>query len=139
MKATTSLTRKLLVPAILIFAGVYACSAQRTTAVSKGQWGAAGVVMDVTDAGASLDFDCANGTITKQLRVKRDGSFTAEGTWMRNGPGPIRADAQGRAVTFKGKVKGKTMTLHITDAKTDETIADYTLVHGASVRLHHCY
>jgi hypothetical protein len=132
------LTRALL-PAVVILIGGHGTFAQRTTPVSKGEWGGTGIAMTVTDGGASIQFDCASGSITKQLRMKRDGSFSAEGTLMRNGPGPIRADALGRPVIFKGKVTGKAMTLQMTDAKSGDKLAEYTVQQGQSARLHRCY
>jgi hypothetical protein len=143
MRAATSrivrlLTRALL-PAVVIFIGTYCTFAERTTPVAKGEWGGTGIAMTVTDGGATIQFDCANGTITEQLRMKRDGSFSAEGTLMRNGPGPIREGAQGMPVIFKGKITGKAMTLQMTDAKNGDKLAEYSARQGQSARLHRCY
>lgn len=130
-----------LLPAIVVLIAAYGASSQRTTPVAKGDWGATGVSVNVSDAGASIEFDCANATITKQLRVKRDGSFAAYGNFMRSGPGPVRIgdDDKGRPVVFKGKVKHKTMAFRMTDAKTGESLGDYTVTQGRSSRLHRCY
>src|SRR3954466_4970262 len=110
MRAAASSIPQMLIrsvlPVALLLAAAYVTNAQRTTPVAKGDWGGTGIAVTVTDTGATIQFDCASGMITNQLRVKKDGSFTAEGTLARNGPGPIRADSQatGRAVICKGKV-----------------------------------
>ena len=135
---TQNLTKGLF-SAIVIFIAAYGVGAQRTTAVAKGEWGGSEVAMTVTETGATIQFDCANANITKQLRVKKDGSFVAERTFTRNGPGPVRIDAQATLVAIKGKLAGKALTLHITDAKTRESLGDFTVRQGESVRLHRCY
>src|SRR5436309_2532240 len=141
MKAAIS---PITVLATLVFAiflmtgGIYA---QRTKAVSRGTWGGPSLNMTVTSTGATLQFDCADGEITKQLRMTKNGSFAALGTFMRSGPGPIRVDRQpeARSVTYKGKVKGKTMSLSITDTKTGEDLGTFKLGLGQSGRIHRCY
>jgi hypothetical protein len=127
------------IPTMIVLGAASGIYAQQTRLVAKGDWANTGIVMTVTDSGASIRFDCADATIAKQLRIKKDGSFVAEGTFMRSGPGPIREDAQGTAVAFKGKVAGKTMSLQMADAKTGEKLGDYTVTQGQSGRLHRCY
>ncbi|HEY2847604.1 MAG TPA: hypothetical protein VGI80_07280 [Pyrinomonadaceae bacterium] len=145
MRASISVTQQLLpkalLPSIVIFAAAYCTCAQRTTPVSKGEWGGTGIAMSVTDMGASIQFDCADGSIAGQLRVKKDGSFTVEGTLTRNGPGPIRSDSQvvGRAVVYKGKVDRKSMSLTIADTKTDEKLGEYTLGLNQAAVVRRCY
>ena len=137
----TQTTATGLVGSLIIALAVFTVSAaaQKTTAVPKGEWGGRGIAMTITDAGASIQFDCADGTITKQLRINKDGGFTAEGTLMRNGPGPIRVGAQGLAVIFTGKVTRKTMTLRMSDAKSGEKLGEYAATLGQTTRLHRCY
>ena len=49
----------------------------------NGSWGGQGISMDVTDNGASLDFDCASGRITEAIVPDRAGKFTAKGLFVR--------------------------------------------------------
>src|ERR1043165_5947606 len=134
-RCTTSLFA---VATLLLFSAV--AFSQRTTPVKVGLWGATGLNMNVTKTGATLGFDCADGEITKQLRMKRNGSFETAGTFTRSGPGPIRIDAQpqARSVIYKGKVTDKTMTLTVSDAATGEKITTQTLTFGQSGRIHRC-
>jgi hypothetical protein len=138
---TLQLNRLASFAALVVASAVFtvSASAQRTKPVTRGDWGGSEVAMSVTENGATIQFDCANGTITKKLGTKRDGTFTAEGTYMRNGPGPIRVGQEGLAVTFKGKVTGQVMKLTMTDVKTGEILGDYTVTKGQSTRLHRCY
>lgn len=130
-----------LLPAIVLLSAAYGICAQRTTPVARGEWGGTGIAMTVTDNGTSIQFDCAAGTVTRRIRVKRDGSFIAEGTLTRNGPGPVRRDSQptGRAVIYKGKVKRNSMSLTVSDAKTGEKLSDHALTAGGAANLHRCY
>jgi hypothetical protein len=139
MSSAPRLFLRIVVPAIIVFIAANAAVAQRTTPVPKGDWGGTGAQMSVSDAGASIDFDCASGSINKQLRMKRGGGFTAEGTFMRSGPGPIRIGDEGRPVIYNGKVTGKVMTVRITDKKTGESVGEYTVTKGQPTRLHRCY
>jgi hypothetical protein len=144
MRATISFMiqflTKTLLPSVIVLAATYGANAQRTQPVAKGDWGGTGIAMTVTDTGGSIQFDCADGTITSELRMKNDGSFRAEGTLTRNGPGPVRTDQTpvGRAVIFKGKVNGKSMSITMTDAKTGERLGEYVATHGQEPRLHRC-
>src|SRR6476469_6244808 len=56
----------------------------------NGQWGGQGVSMDVTDNGASLEFDCATGRITEAIVPDSAGKFTVKGLFARQRPGPTR-------------------------------------------------
>ena len=137
--AAQPITRALL-PAIVVLLGAVFSFGQRTKPVPTGDWGGTGIAMTITDSGGSIQFDCADGNITRQLRMKKDGSFAAAGTLTSNGPGPVRADRipVGRPVMFKGKVEGKMIHLTMTDAKTGEKLGDYTAKHGQEPRLHRC-
>ena len=138
MRASTAFITHVFLTAIFL-GGAYSVSAQHTKPVDKGPWGGAGVLMNVTEAGATIEFDCANASITEEMRVKHDGSFVAEGNFMRSGPGPVRVDDQGTPAIFKGKVSGKEMTLKISNAKTGDSLGEYSLTQGRQTRLHRCY
>jgi hypothetical protein len=128
---------------LLIVFGLGAASvanAQRTNAVSRGEWGGPGIAMTVDSNAVTVEFDCATGQIDRQLRAKRNGTFEATGTFTPNGPGPIRIDRQPseRRVIFRGKVSGKKMTLTLIDSNKGDVISTFTLTKGGSARLHRC-
>ena len=127
--------------AVALLAAAIGANGQRTTAVKQGAWGGTGMIMTVARAGATIQFDCATGSITKQLRMRKNGTFEAVGTFTRSGPGPVRIDRdpQASGVTYKGKVSGKKMTVTVTDAKTGEDLGTFPLIRGGSGRLHRCY
>jgi hypothetical protein len=96
--------------ALLIALAVAGLAADQTTV-----WGGDHVEMEVTGAGARLEFDCAHGTIDEALRVDGKGAFQAKGTFTPERSGPSRdGDASRPArATYAGTITDDTMTLRI--------------------------
>lgn len=113
---------------------------QTPAPLPKGTWGGTGINFEATDDGANIEFDCAHGSIATRMTPDREGKFEVKGTYVREGPGPIR---QGRIpaeqpATYTGATDGKTMTLSIRIEGSDEVIATYDLTHGRSGRVRKC-
>jgi hypothetical protein len=108
--------------------------------VPAGTWGGTGISMDVTEAGASLDYDCAHGTVDEPLTLDGEGRFDARGLHYREHGGPIRegAEEKGQPVRYLGQIAGDTMTLTIRLLDGDGTVGSYTLVRGKSGRIRKC-
>ncbi|HEV2860922.1 MAG TPA: hypothetical protein VGX48_07955 [Pyrinomonadaceae bacterium] len=109
-----------------------------------GTWGGRGVVLVVTDEGASVEFDCAHGTIEGRIELDADGRFEVAGTFVpEGGPTSVPADGPAKEKNIKaryiGRVEGRKMTL---DVKLPETVGGdgaLTLTHGQEPRLEKCY
>jgi hypothetical protein len=82
---------------------------------SAGAWGATGIALEVTDSGGTIEYDCANGSITEPLVLDADGRFDAKGFHVPRHPGPTRDDdeSKGMPVRYTGQVQGDTMTLTV--------------------------
>ncbi|MGH9873391.1 MAG: hypothetical protein ACRD9S_13135 [Pyrinomonadaceae bacterium] len=108
--------------------------------VSTGTWGAPHIRVEVGQNSASIDYDCANGTIDGPLTFDSKGRFTWRGTHHREGPGPIRVDSEskGRPALYTGSIKGDTMTLTVKLTDTDEVLETYTLKRGGHGRVFKC-
>jgi hypothetical protein len=106
----------------------------------SGLWGGQGISMEVTDSGATLDFDCASGAITETIAPDSAGKFSAKGRFARQRPGPTREDdnSEGEPATYTGVVNGENLTLTITLTKNSEKIGDFTLAHGKTGRIRRC-
>lgn len=106
----------------------------------KGQWGAQGVSMEVSDSGATLDFDCAHGSISEAMVPDSSGKFVVKGFFATEHPGPIREgeDTSGQPATYTGAVDGQTLTLTIRLTGTSETIGTFTLTYGKMGRIRKC-
>ena len=105
--------------------------------VAAGAWGGPHILLDVTETGARVEFDCAHGTLAEPLILK-DGRFDVAGTFVRERGGPIREGQQEKGVParYKGELDGKRMTLTLSFADTDEET--FTLTHGQAPRLVKC-
>jgi hypothetical protein len=105
----------------------------------SGQWGGQHAGMEVTDAGAQLEFDCAHGRIDQAITLE-SGRFDVKGTYSPERPGPRREDDNtARAVRYIGEVDGKTMKLAINGADgSSDTITSFTLEHGKTPTIRKC-
>lgn len=105
-----------------------------------GIWGGDHISMEVTESGASINYDCAHGTISEKIVPDRDGHFAAQGSHVREHPGPVRLgeDATGQATTYRGSVDGDTMQLTVILSKSNETVGTFTLTHGKNGRVRKC-
>ena len=113
---------------------------KRTQTLQIGVWGGQHVRMEVTRDGAQLDFDCAHASINQPLKLDRSGRFDARGLYAQEHGGPVRADEsqEGQPARFRGRLKGKTLTLTIVTDGSRETIGPYTLRFGQEPRVVKC-
>ena len=79
--------KRFLLAALLL---TVSCSAPPVTDL-RGEWGGEHVSLTITDAGSSLEFDCASGTISGPFTVDAQGRFNLRGTYTpgTGGPEPI--------------------------------------------------
>lgn len=108
--------------------------------IATGIWGGAHIRLEVTGNGASVEFDCAHGSITQKLAVDASGAFTASGTYTLERGGPVRADETpaSHPARYSGRVEGQRMTLRIRLTDSDTDIGSFTLTHGREARLTKC-
>lgn len=108
--------------------------------IQLGAWGGPHIRLDVESNSATVNYDCAHGTITGPLTIDSKGRFTWKGTHQREGPGPIRVNRPptDQAVIYTGTVNGKTMTLTVKFAQSGETIDTFTLQLGRAGRVFKC-
>jgi hypothetical protein len=106
--------------------------------VAPGMWGGPNLQIDITAQGATLEFDCATGTILEPIALDANGRFHANGTFQTEG-GPVRKDQspRGQTAVFSGVVEGDTMHLEFTSAAV-QAPEKFTLVRGQAGRLHRC-
>jgi hypothetical protein len=111
-----------------------------TKRVSTGHWGAPGIAMEVTDAGATIEYDCAHGTIDEPLVLDAEGRFDVKGRHFREHGGPIRQDeeSKGKPVRYVGQVSGDFLALAIKPEGSDSPIGNHQLTRGKMGRIHKC-
>jgi hypothetical protein len=113
---------------------------KKMNTIEKGTWGGPHIQLDVTDGGASVQYDCAHGTIDERLTLDAAGRFDVRGTHAREHGGPVRIDEKEsrEAARYAGRVEGETMTLTVTLADSKEPLGTFTLKRGQTGRLFRC-
>lgn len=130
----------ILVCVVLLIAATGMSSSRRVQRLATGSWGGMHIRLAVEQGAATIDYDCASGTIDGPLTISRNGRFSWRGTHTRERGGPIRMDEQsnGQSALYTGWVKGDTMTLTVRLADNNEVIATYTLKRGSTGRVFKC-
>jgi len=127
-------------PLLLLFLGASAtCKGSLTGPVAAGEWGGEHIGLVVATNGATVEYDCASGTIDEPL-VASNGMFSAAGTHTRGHGGPIRQDEipDKHPARYEGHIGGETMILDVTLTDSGEKLGRYTLVRGRSARVFKC-
>lgn len=108
--------------------------------VPTGSWGGVHIQMDVTQNSATINYDCASGTIDVPLTTDSRGRFSWRGTHKHEAGGPIRLGRLPKSLPaiFSGSVKGDTMTLTVKLSGTTDVIDTYTLRRGSAGRVFKC-
>lgn len=114
---------------------------QEQRRVANGQWGGQNAQLDVSEDGANLRFSCAHGSIELPLTLDAEGRFSAQGTFVAEGMGPLREDdpPKSRPAVYSGVVRDKVLTLTVTvpDSKGEGGTFELTL--GEPGRIRRCH
>jgi hypothetical protein len=101
-------------------------------------WGGQHVELEVTADGATLEFDCASGTIAKPVQLDAQGNFNITGTFTREHPGPVMRDGNpAAAATYSGSIRNGIMKLSIR-SEQNESQGEFVLVQGKPGRVVKC-
>jgi len=108
--------------------------------LEKGTWGGQHIGLEVTDSGATIEFDCAHGAIHQRVETDSTGALDLPGTYVRESPGPVREGAKESVhpARYAGRVEGKAMTITITLIDTGENVGTFRLTQGALPRVAKC-
>jgi hypothetical protein len=112
----------------------------KMTNIPEGTWGALHIRIEVEKGSATIDYDCAHGTIDGPLTVDSQGRFSLSGTHVREHGGPIREDEKlnSEPAQYTGSVADEKMNLTVTLRDTKETVGTFTLEHGKPGRVFKC-
>jgi hypothetical protein len=108
--------------------------------LAPGVWGGDHVRFEVTDAGASIEHDCAHAEIAQPITLDGEGNFDAKAEYVVERGGPIRRDAPPatRPARYAGRVSGDTLTVTVTLTDTNEDAGTYKLTRGSQGRVMKC-
>jgi hypothetical protein len=113
---------------------------KRADALLPGTWGGRHVRLEVTDGGASVEFDCAHATVEGRIVVDRAGRFSVAGTYYAEHGGPVRIDEtpNGFPVRLAGRVGGSLMKLTVTRAGRRKSLGTFALAREREAELFKC-
>jgi hypothetical protein len=94
--------------------GAAACTTEPPDEVPSGTWGGDGAKLVATPAGASVNFNCANGEVNQQLIVGAAGDFSWSGTYTRVFPAPGTPPDSPHAATYHGTAGNTQLSLSVT-------------------------
>ena len=110
----------------------------RLDSLTPGMWGGDHVRLEVTEGGATVDFDCAHGRVEGRIAVDSAGRFDVGGMFYAERGGPVREGEEARPVPMRltGLVGGSIMKLRVTRGGTQ--MGDYTLTRDREPRVVKC-
>jgi hypothetical protein len=110
-----------------------------TRTVRLGEWGGPHARLTVRADAASVEFDCARGSIAGKIPVNGKGEFEVRGRYTPERGGPIRkGDARtGVPVKYRGTVRDSTLTLE-TVGDDGTVLGTFVLSRGTQARLMKC-
>ena len=125
---------------LIIGAFVTLAVAKRPRSIANGQWGGPHIQMQVANGSATIEYDCANGTISGPLRVDSRGRFSLLGKHVREHGGPIRMgeDRSGVPARYTGWTDGKTLKLTVTLVNNKTKLGTFELTRGSAGRVFKC-
>jgi len=108
--------------------------------VASGSWGGDHIGIVVTDSGATIEYDCAAGTITQPLLLDASGNFDWRGVHYPGHGGPVRVDEPPNAHAARYTGHATTDQLSITLSILDTALAPqtFTLRRGGDARVFKC-
>ena len=103
-------------------------------------WGGEHIRLQVTENGAEIEYDCAQGTMSQPPVAGAGGRFDIKGTHRAEHAGPIRRDEESndRPARYTGKIVGDQMTLTVTLTDKSETFGNFTLMRGSEGKVFKC-
>lgn len=115
------------------------CAGSNCQADLVGVWGGEHIGMVVSDSSATIDYDCAHGTIDEPFNTE-NGEFEVRGIHVFEHGGPIRIDEtpDQHPALYQGTIDGNVMTLKVTITDTGVEIGTFTLNFGGNPNVYKC-
>ncbi len=116
------------------------CSKQQAVLSSRGTWGGEHIAMTVTDSGATVEYDCARGSIDEPLRADAAGTFSARGVHinLHGGPAVVDEPVDRHPASYTGTSDGTTMSLRVRLTDSGDSLGPFLLRRDATPRLYRC-
>jgi hypothetical protein len=129
----------------VLVCGIALLSAPALRAQEKGIdsseiWGSRGIFLQMNASGATIEFDCAHGTVTDPMPPIAGGAFSVAGTYTPEMGGPVQKDNPSRDLpaTYKISISGDTMRLEVILADRSRQPPPFTLTRGTAGKVIKC-
>jgi len=118
----------------------FAVLAQQTGADSSQIWGGRGISLQENASGATIELDCAHGSITDPMPPIAGGDFSVAGTYTPETGGPVQKNAPPRDLpaTYNISISGDTMRLAVILADKSRQPPPFTLTRGTAGKVVKC-
>ena len=126
---------------VVVATTLVACTGpQALTDLPPGTWGGEHVSLTVSTTGASLEFDCAHGTVDETPVLDAQGQFNLRGVYVREHGGPIRdgEPQDSHPALYVGQLEGSRVTMSIRLTDEGMQIGPYAAQLGQQPRLFKC-
>ncbi len=118
----------------------FACPTAAPDRLPNGIWGGEHIGMVVADTGATIEYDCASGSIDEPLRLDASGNFIWHGVHHIGHGGPVRIDEppNNHAARYTGHASATKMTMTLTLTDTTYPAQTFTLSRGGTPYVFRC-
>ncbi len=125
---------------VMVWVFYSGCSTSISQIDLTGKWGGEHIGMVVSDSSATLEYDCAHGTIDEPIIPDAEGKFEVSGVHVFEHGGPIRIDEipDEHPALYKGHIVGNEMTLILVITDTDTVIDTFSLTRGVDPLIYKC-
>ncbi len=125
---------------VMVWVFYSGCSTSISQIDLTGKWGGEHIGMVVSDSSATLEYDCAHGTIDEPIIPDAEGKFEVSGVHVFEHGGPIRIDEipDEHPALYKGHIVGNEMTLILVITDTDTEIDTFSLTRGVDPLIYKC-
>jgi len=113
---------------------------QQNNQVTPGVWGGEHVHLDVNSKSATIEFDCAHGTIEGPFTVAANGEFSWKGTFARERGGPVTSNDEnsGAPALYSGLINQQTMKLTLRLENEKDPLDTFVLTRGKDGHIRKC-
>jgi hypothetical protein len=127
----------LLLIVLIFYSG---CTSSISQIDLAGTWGGEHIGLAVLDSSATLEYDCAHGTIDEPIITDDEGKFEVSGVHVFEHGGPIRIGEtlEKHPALYIGHIKGEKMTLILVLKNTDTEIDTFSLTRGVEPVIYKC-
>ena len=128
-----------MIVAMIAVVAAHGCASEITAPDVVGDWGGTGIHLDLREAGGTLEYDCAHGSISSGWTMS-GGVLTGTGVHVQERGGPVMEDEilPSRPAAYLGAVRGARMTLTVTLTDSAQVLGPFELRRGEAGQLRRC-